>query len=514
MSSTPEQAVAIAKQMIGAGVVYVYGFKYETVTKAKIESLSAQYPSVYTSSIKNMAVNKIGKTAVDCSGFVCKAFAISNIGSSQLMAKMIHKYKVSDTSNILNGMLIWRNGHIGLIEVDENGIAWVLEAKGTAYDLCRTLYSSRGKDFTYYGELSGIDYTNAKKIGETSTQSIIRDIIDISHHNTITFSQIATKYKDVIIRVGYRSYSTGTLTLDTKFVEHAKGAIENGMNLGFYMWDQSINENEAIEQADWIVGLIKALPVSYPIYLDQEYYNTSQQGRADKLSKDQRTKNAIAFCERIKQLGYTPGIYASNSWLTSMVDYDRLKQYEIWCARYSSNPPTISSYGIWQYGSANVPGSNAAIDVNHLYKDYPKILSVASGPSILSPVPEKLYCTVTANTLNVRNKPNTITGKVIGTLKRDSRVNIYSLENTWAKISDSEEKYCSYNYLKPSSGKVVNCQKLNCRNAPVTGMVSYVLSVNDSVEILNQDLSTGWYYINHNGQPGYASNNYIAIEGG
>lgn len=514
MANTPAQAISVAKQMISNGVVYAYGFKYETITKAKVESLASQYPSVYTASIKNLVLGKVGKTGIDCSGYVCRAFGLSNIGSSQLMAKMTNQYKVSDASKIKNGMIIWRQGHIALLEVDETGIPWVLEAKGTSYDLCRTLYSTRGRDFTYYGELSGIDYSEARTVNETSFQtSSIRDIIDISHHNTLNFSKVSAEYQDIIIRVGYRSYSTGALTLDSKFLEHSKSAIENGMNMGFYIWDQSINEQEAIEQADWIIGLIKPLPVSYPIFIDSEYYNSSRKGRADKLTKDQRTKNIVAFCERIKELGYIPGVYASNSWFTSQLDFSKLSIYEIWCARYSSSSPTISKYDIWQYGSKVISGSSAAIDINHIYKDYPKLINSSLNTQPTTPSAAKYYCTVTASTLNVRNKPNTITGKVVDTIQKNSKVNIYSLQNNWARISSSAEKYCSYKYLTPTIGKVTNCQKLNCRKTPTTGAVSFVLSQNDKINILNQDEETKWYYIEFNGKSGYVSNKYISIEG-
>lgn len=508
MPNSITTAISIAKKMITDGVVYVYGYKYEPVTASKVNTLAAMYPKVFTPSIKKMALAKVGKIGIDCSGFVCKAFGISHIGSSQLKGKMVHTYKVSDSSKIMNGMIIWRNGHIGLLEVDEAGEAWVLEAKGTAYDLVRTKYATRGKSFTYYGELSGVDYSNARKIGNSSSttlpqpNNVIREVIDISHHNTINLFQTASKYKDVIIRVGYRASATGVLTLDKKFLTHAQDAINNGFRIGFYIWDQSMNEAEAREQADWMVGLIKPLPVSYPLYIDSEYANQKHDGRADGISKEQRTKNIIAFCERIKELGYTPGVYASDSWFKSMVDFNQLKKYDIWCARYSTNAPTISKYEMWQYGSANVPGSKNPIDINKLYKVY--------GSNTTPSIPDATFFnTVTASSLNIRNKPSTL-GNIVDVIHVGNKLNIYELQGNWCKISNTEDKWCSYQYIRPTNGIVTNCSKLNCRQSPVTGKIAFVLSSGAQIHVIGQD-SSGWYFIEYGGKTGYVSSKYISL---
>lgn len=503
MPNTTATAVTNANHLITSGVVYIYGLKYEPVTQSKINTLAAMYPNIYTPAIKKLALAKIGRTGIDCSGFVCHSYGIPHINSTQLKARMTHLYKVSDPQNLQNGMLIWRSGHIGIVEIDDTGEAWILEAKGTAEDLVKTKYTTRSKAFTYYGELAGIDYSAAKKYEPASrpqSPAIIRELIDISHHNTINLTLAATKYKDIIIRVGYRSYSSGALTLDKKFLSHVNEALKNHMNLGFYIYDQSINETEARQQADWLCEQIRPFPASYPIFIDSEYSNPNKNGRADNITKEQRTKNIVAFCERIRELGCIPGVYASDNWFKTMLIFDRLKNYQIWCARYSAKPPTIDHYDIWQYGSSFIPGSAAPIDVNHLYKEY----LTPSKPE------ETAWNEVTATALNVRDKPSTA-GNIIGLKHQYDKVNIYSLQNNWAKISPTENKWCSYNYLRSHKGHVVNCSKLNCRNTPVSGDISFILSRNNTVNILRQDAVSRWYYIEFNGHTGYVSNKYISL---
>ena len=358
-----------------------------------------------------------------------------------------------------------------------------------------------------YGRPNYAAYTTATTLPTGNTP--LRDIIDISHWNTIDLSKAASKYKDVIIRIGYRAKSTGILTLDQKFLSHSQAAITNGFNYGFYFTDQSLNETEATQQADWCIGLIKPLNVSYPIFIDSEYSGEKHDGRADCIPKEQRTKNIIAFCERIKAAGYIPGVYASDSWFKTMLIYDQISKYAIWCARYSTNPPTIPHYDIWQKGSSIIPGSSSPIDVNNLYVDYPKSLTSQEN-GINSDNHINTFCKVSASSLNVRNQPST-NGKIVKVLKNGDPVNVFDVKNNWCKIDDSTEQWCSYSYLTPTKGKISNCTSLNCRQAPVDGKILFVLKANTEVHILDCDPVSKWYLIEYKGKTGYASNKYITL---
>lgn len=336
-----------------------------------------------------------------------------------------------------------------------------------------------------------------------SSMKVLETILDVSKYNTVDFAKAAGGYPGVMIRVGYRSYAKGELTLDPKFVDHAKNALAAGMKIGVYFYDQSLNESEAIQQADFVIGLIKALPISYPVFIDSEYSNANHNGRADSLSKDVRTKNIIAFCERIKSCGYQAGVYASDSWFKSMVDFGKLKEYEIWCARYSDSAPTIPKYDIWQCGSQIVPGSSSAVDINKVYKKYSNNTKTPSSPEDNS----YCYCRVNVKTsLNVRNKPS-LSGKVIGHLTGGLAINVTTLDNGWCKIS-SDEQWCSYKYIAPTKGTVVNCNLLNFRSESNTS--SKILKTLKCGEKLNILSKTGnWYYAEKDGIAGYVSCSYI-----
>ena len=79
MPTSIPTAITLAKEMLSTGIVYIYGLKYEPITPSKIAALASMYPTVYTPSIKAMALRKVGKTGIDCSGFVCWVFSNSGV---------------------------------------------------------------------------------------------------------------------------------------------------------------------------------------------------------------------------------------------------------------------------------------------------------------------------------------------------------------------------------------------------------------------------------------------------
>lgn len=202
------------------------------------------------------------------------------------------------------------------------------------------------------------------------------EIIDVSQFNTITsWAAVAASgtVKGAIIRAGYRGYGTkGTLVTDSKFHTNMSAAIAAGLPVGVYFVTQAVTEAEAIAEADYVVSLCKSYKLTYPIYWDSENGNNGK-GRADHgmLSKATRTACAAAFCKRIKQLGYTPGVYASQSWFQDDLDCNSLTGYSLWVAKYSSIAPTLAKYDAWQYtDSGSVAGITGKVDMSHWYQSY------------------------------------------------------------------------------------------------------------------------------------------------
>ena len=171
----------------------------------------------------------------------------------------------------------------------------------------------------------------------------------------------------VIIRCGYRGSSKGALIQDSKFEQNIKGATKAGLKVGVYFFSQAIDKNEAVEEASMVLECIKNYTISYPVFLDVE----PSGGRADKLTKAERTEICQAFCETIKKYGYTPGIYANKTWLETKLDMGVLNNYKVWLAQYASEPTYQGRYDMWQYkDSGKVSGISGDVDLNMSYLGY------------------------------------------------------------------------------------------------------------------------------------------------
>lgn len=130
--------------------VYWYGGKGQKCTQQLLNTLAKQNPGTYSTTYINKAKKDItnGKTCIDCSGLVCKAYNISNIGSYQ-----IHDtFKKINTKDASAGMVLWKPGHVALVVDDD----YIIEAKGIDYDV---LVSKRvNNNFNTGLYLEGVSY--------------------------------------------------------------------------------------------------------------------------------------------------------------------------------------------------------------------------------------------------------------------------------------------------------------------------------------------------------------------
>lgn len=193
--------------------------------------------------------------------------------------------------------------------------------------------------------------------------------IDVSKWNgTIDWNAVKNSgVSYVIIRCGYRGSSQGSLIDDSTFAANIKGATAAGLKVGVYFFTQAIDEVEAVEEASMVLERIKGYKISYPIFLDVE----PSGGRADGISADTRTAVCKAFCETIQNAGYTAGIYANKTWLTSKINVSSLSGYKIWLAQYAAAPTYTGRYDLWQYKSTGkVSGISGNVDMNISYLGY------------------------------------------------------------------------------------------------------------------------------------------------
>lgn len=333
--------------------------------------------------------------------------------------------------------------------------------------------------------------------------------IDLSKYNIVTdYKQMANEINHVIIRVGYRSSTSGNIIEDDLFQKHITNCISNGINnLGIYFYDQSVNEQEAIEQANWVLDKIKPYNITLPIYIDSEAMK-DHNGRADNISKEQRTKNIIAFCNTISNANKIVGVYASNSWFQSMVNFDQIKHFNIWCARYSTQKPTISKYDIWQYGSEQFIWGQKPIDVNWIYNLSTDTQKVENGANKSEIKICNKVCV--SDYLNVRQKP-LINATIVDKLYNKMEVPIFGYVHDWYMISTDMNRWVSSKYVSTTFGKTT--ANLNYREGVGTNNKSLgVYEKGTTVKLLNKATINNelWYLcLDETDRFGWCSGKYI-----
>ena len=243
---------------------------------------------------------------------------------------------------------------------------------------------------------TGSIYTSSKYNHNTrfDNNTIVHGI-DISVHNgTIDWDELEeSETKVVIIRVGCRGYgSAGTLIKDNNFESNMANAIAHGFEVGVYFYSQALDEEEAEEEANYVLKYIKSYNFTLPVYYDYEFAGVSS-GRLDKawknkdIDKAQMTDNALAFCSTIENAGYRAGIYASKSFFETQLNRTQLEdKYSIWLAHYNTSTTYAGLYQMWQYSSkGKVEGISGYVDSNFIY--YELLSAFAKGQS--SVVPEQ-----------------------------------------------------------------------------------------------------------------------------
>lgn len=173
-----------------------------------------------------------------------------------------------------------------------------------------------------------------------------------------------------IIRVGIRGYSEGGILEDEFFRRNMEGAIANDIPVGVYFFTQALNAEEALEEAEFVIGMLQGYSLTYPVYLDIEDVKKAT-CRTNNLTVEERTNNAKVFLEAIKAAGYQPALYGNMKSFLLMLDLSALEQYDKWFAGYTLPIYYPYEYKMLQYSEkGRVAGVSGQVDVNICFKDY------------------------------------------------------------------------------------------------------------------------------------------------
>ena len=141
----------------------------------------------------------------------------------------------------------------------------------------------------------------------------------------------------------------------------------SGLKVGAYFFSQAVTEEEAREEAAFVLQQLEGYSLDFPVAYDMENWYSDY--RTYNLTKSQITSNTIAFCEVVKAAGYTPMVYYG------MGNYQKFdtallsSRYKIWFAHYTTQTSYTGHYDIWQFtAKARCPGITGDVDKNVMFE--------------------------------------------------------------------------------------------------------------------------------------------------
>lgn len=200
--------------------------------------------------------------------------------------------------------------------------------------------------------------------------------IDVSRHNGVVNWELVKEQgiDFVMIKTANGKDVGDPGDIDPQFENNYQGAAAFGIDRGLYHVIAGRTVEDAILEAEYCLKILDGRLLEYPIAYDIE----SSKSFADSVfstGKDNITAMAVAFCETIKAAGYTPMIYTYAEIYNKYLDYNQVKDYQLWVAHYDVEDPGITHpYQIWQYGQESIEGANnyfGLCDVNYEYESIP-----------------------------------------------------------------------------------------------------------------------------------------------
>ena len=206
-----------------------------------------------------------------------------------------------------------------------------------------------------------------------------KKFIDISEFQwDVDWERASSQVGAVYIRCGLRGSLAKTAPADYKKIRFDKRWERNlslvqkhGIPFSAYYFPTAINDAEALKGAKWFYDVVKDLNLAFPPALDSEnvWGNNKEAGRANGLSKSERTRLLKIVTDYFNERGMNIGIYASASWLNSKVDMSAFPQCVRDCTWVADSTGAVDYKGYYwlhQYGKGACAGFSDDVDLNRI----------------------------------------------------------------------------------------------------------------------------------------------------
>ena len=189
--------------------------------------------------------------------------------------------------------------------------------------------------------------------------------VDVSEHQEkIDWAAVRAAGVDfAILRIGYRGYTEGSLREDSWFAENYTAARAAGVQVGVYFFSQAIDEQEAREEARFVLDRISGYQLAFPVFFDWE--KIGSEARSDTMDLASLTTVTDTFCTEIRNAGYQAGLYFNQQLGYEELHLPSLQTYTFWLAEYNDTPSFAYHFDLWQYSATGtVDGIDGDVDLN------------------------------------------------------------------------------------------------------------------------------------------------------
>ena len=189
--------------------------------------------------------------------------------------------------------------------------------------------------------------------------------IDVSEwQENIDWQQVkAAGVEFVMLRAGWRGSEQGLLFEDTLAQSHYAGAKAAGLKVGAYFFSQAVSVEEAVEEANFLLDIIKDWKLDMPVVYDWEHIQDSY--RTGAVDAQLLTDCTKAFCDTVAEAGYQPMVYFNSTLSFDLLYLNELTDYKFWLAQYSNILQYPHRVDMWQYTeTGSVPGIGGNVDIN------------------------------------------------------------------------------------------------------------------------------------------------------
>lgn len=168
----------------------------------------------------------------------------------------------------------------------------------------------------------------------------------------------------VMIRVGFRGYGEKGSLIEDKYAQaNYQGAKEAGLKVGGYFFSQAISEEEAEEEAEYVLDLTKDWEMDMPFGFDWECH--TEEYRTAGVDARLLTDCTKAFCETMTARGQDVMIYVNQKDSPKELFWDEVAGYGMWLGQYGEHLEDTSNVAMWQYtNEGTVPGISGNVDIN------------------------------------------------------------------------------------------------------------------------------------------------------